>query len=125
MRSTKIHLTSSEAATRLGVTARRARALAASGRIEGAVKIGRDWIIPASARIAAGTRGPSLRATVGAIDVVVVPQGKAQTLKRARQRRFRKRAARSAPLARSAVAFNLPRDSVRFKEPELSSEDLT
>ncbi|MEO8006387.1 MAG: hypothetical protein ABI771_15840 [Betaproteobacteria bacterium] len=40
------------------VSARRVRALASTGRIAGALKHGRDWLIPAQADVAAGNRGP-------------------------------------------------------------------
>jgi hypothetical protein len=40
------------------VSARRIRALVLAGRIPGAFKHGRDWLIPAQAKIAMGTRGP-------------------------------------------------------------------
>ena len=125
MRATKTHFTSHEAARHLGVTARRARALAASGRIAGAVKIGRDWLIPVSARVTPGTRGPSLRSATDPTVVVLAPRGKNQALKQARQRRFRKSAAIATRLAHSAVVFRLPRSSVRFAEPDLEGEDLT
>lgn len=117
-------LSSREFAASLGVTERRTRALAASGRVAGAVKIGRDWLIPASARVAAGSRGPPSRASRGMTRAVLSASGKSQALKRERQRRFRRRATRSPPLAAGAVAFRLPREAVRFREPELEAEDL-
>lgn len=57
-------LTSSEFATLKRVSARRIRTLAMAGRIPGARKRGRDWLIPAQAEIEAGTRGPLLRTVI-------------------------------------------------------------
>lgn len=57
-------LTSSEFAALKRVSARRIRTLASAGRIPGARKWGRDWLIPAQAEIAAGTRGPQLRTVI-------------------------------------------------------------
>jgi hypothetical protein len=57
-------LTSAEFAALKRVSARRIRALAVSGRIPGARKRGRDWLIPARADIDAGTRGPLLRTVI-------------------------------------------------------------
>jgi hypothetical protein len=54
---TKI-LTATEFGELHQVSARRIRALASTGRIAGALKHGRDWLIPAQAGIAAGNRGP-------------------------------------------------------------------
>jgi hypothetical protein len=54
-------ITSAAAAALLGVTPRRVQALCAQGRIRGAKKIGRDWMLPDQPRISAGTRGPALR----------------------------------------------------------------
>lgn len=45
------------------VSARRIRALASGGRIAGARKWGRDWLIPTQAKIATGTRGPASKAS--------------------------------------------------------------
>jgi hypothetical protein len=56
-------LTSSEFAALQRVGARRIRALAVGGRIAGARKWGRDWLIPAQAKIAVGTRGPASNAS--------------------------------------------------------------
>jgi excisionase family DNA binding protein len=39
-------LTTSEAAKILGVTPRRVRVLASTGRLRGAQQVGRDWLIP-------------------------------------------------------------------------------
>lgn len=47
-----------EAAAELGVTERRIRALCGQGRIEGARRPGRDWVIPRPVRIRPGRRGP-------------------------------------------------------------------
>lgn len=41
-------LTTAQAADKLGVTARRVRVLASTGRLRGAVQVGRDWLIPAA-----------------------------------------------------------------------------
>ena len=56
-------LTSAEFAALQRVSARRIRALASGGRIAGARKRGRDWLIPTQAKIAAGTRGPASNAS--------------------------------------------------------------
>jgi hypothetical protein len=56
-------LTCAEFAALQRVGARRIRALASGGRIAGARKWGRDWLIPARAKIAAGTRGPASNAS--------------------------------------------------------------
>ena len=56
-------LTSAEFAALQRVSARRIRALASGGRVAGARKWGRDWLIPAQAKIAAGTRGPASNAS--------------------------------------------------------------
>jgi hypothetical protein len=50
-----------EAAASIGVTQRRLQALCGQGRIGGAQRIGRTWVLPASFRIYAGKRGPKLR----------------------------------------------------------------
>ena len=57
------NLTVKGAADELGVTEARVRQLAAQGRIEGAHKIGRDWIIPRPVEVMPGTRGPAGAAT--------------------------------------------------------------
>lgn len=119
-----ILLTIREFAGRLNVTERRARALAASGRVEGAVKIGRDWLIPALARVAPGTRGPRPGGSRTGGHVVLAARGAAQALKRKRQGRFRSRAMQTPELAASAVAFRLPREAFHFEEPDLDSDDL-
>jgi hypothetical protein len=121
---TPILVTIREFAGRLNITERRARALAASGRVAGAVKIGRDWVIPASARVAPGTRGPRPGASGSGVRVVLAARGAAQALKRKRQGRFRRRAMQAPELAASAVAFGLPREALRFDEPDLESDDL-
>lgn len=64
MASTPRTLTSSEFAILQHVSVRRIRALAAAGRIPGARKLGRDWMIPAQVKIGAGTRGPSMRVVI-------------------------------------------------------------
>ncbi len=43
---TQAYLSTAEAAVKLGVSTQRVRALLAQKRIVGAVKVGRDWIIP-------------------------------------------------------------------------------
>lgn len=43
-------LSVADAARELGVSPRRIRALLAQGRIAGAVKLGREWVIPAPVR---------------------------------------------------------------------------
>ena len=57
------NLTVKGASDELGVTEARVRQLAAQGRIEGAHKIGRDWIIPRPVEVRPGTRGPAGAAT--------------------------------------------------------------
>jgi hypothetical protein len=64
MSKTSEVLTSSEFATIKRVSARRIRTLASTGRIPGARKRGRDWLIPAPADIDAGKRGPLLRTVI-------------------------------------------------------------
>ncbi|MFN0040774.1 MAG: helix-turn-helix domain-containing protein [Burkholderiales bacterium] len=117
-------LTVRELAQRLGVTVRRVRALAASGRVEGAVKVGRDWLIPIASRVAPGRRGPRPRTTKGATQLVLGERGQGQALKRRRQRRFQDLASQSPRMARGAAAFLLPRQALRFEEPELTSDEL-
>jgi hypothetical protein len=117
-------LTIREFAGRLNVSDRRARVLAASGRVAGAVKIGRDWLIPASARVAPGSRGPRPSGSGSGERVVLDAGGAAQALKRKRQGRFRRHAMRAPELAASAVAFRLPREALHFEEPDLESDDL-
>ena len=56
-------LTSAEFAALRRVSARRIRALASGGRVAGARKWGRDWLIPVQAKISAGTRGPASNAS--------------------------------------------------------------
>jgi hypothetical protein len=117
-------LTIEELALRLGVTARRARALAASGRVEGAMKVGRDWLIPVAVRIAPGKRGPQAQAAATTTQLVLSERGQAQRSKRRRQQRFRKLGIRAPALARAATMFRLPRESLRFEEPELRADEL-
>jgi len=124
MRRDPIFLTIREFAQRLKVTARRARALAASGRVEGAVKMGRDWLIPAATRVAPGARGPRLRTIGRGTQLVLAERGQGQALKRRRQKRFRKIATQSPQAAHAAAAFRLPRETLRFEEPEVASDDL-
>lgn len=117
-------LTIREFAQRLDITARRARALAASGRVEGAVKVGRDWLIPAATRVAPGTRGPRPRVAGGATQLVLGERGQGQALKRRRQRRFRKLTPQSPRMVREAAVFLLPRHALHFEEPDLTPEEL-
>ena len=90
---------------RLGVSARRARTLAASGRVEDAAKVGRDWLIPAAARVAPGKRGPRPRAAGGATHLVLGDRGQGQALKRRRQRRFRQLATQSPRMVPERLYF--------------------
>ena len=46
------------AASELGITPRRLRQLLSEGRVEGAVHVGHDWVIPSPAKITPGSRGP-------------------------------------------------------------------
>lgn len=43
-----------QAAAVLGISKRRIQALAAQGRVSGAVKVGRDWVFPADLQILPG-----------------------------------------------------------------------
>jgi hypothetical protein len=117
-------LTVREFAACLGVTQRRACALAASGRLAGALKIGRDWVIAAAAHVAPGSRGPRRRDAESATRTVLSECGKAQALKHARRRRFRGRPMQAPRQAPSAVVFRLPRDAICFEERELEADDL-
>lgn len=49
-------ITVAQAATQLGVTPRRVRALLGQHRIVGAVKMGRDWLIPDRVQVTPGSR---------------------------------------------------------------------
>lgn len=51
----------SEIAHQWGVSAKRVRQLCQAGRVPGAQKIGRDWVIPADAAVTPGSRGPQRR----------------------------------------------------------------
>lgn len=108
----------------MGVSARRVRALIATGRVEGAVKVGRDWLIPVSARVVPGSRGPRPRATQRQTRVVLSEGGRGQALKRRRQKRFRRLAAGLPEMMRRAAVFRLSRKGLRFEEPDLHSDDL-
>ena len=48
-RMVKVYLSIKETAEKWGVTPRRVQVLCATGRIEGAGKLGREWAIPADA----------------------------------------------------------------------------
>lgn len=52
------YLTTTEYAHRLGINPSRVRQLLAEGRIPGARKHGRDWLIPADARPTEAEMGP-------------------------------------------------------------------
>ena len=52
------NVTVEEAARRLGLSVRRVRRLCAEGRVEGATRLGRDWIIPTPVQVSPGSRGP-------------------------------------------------------------------
>jgi len=54
-------LNSKEAAHELGVNTSRVVQLLLAGRIRGARKIGRDWIIPSPIKVKPGSRGPAMR----------------------------------------------------------------
>lgn len=45
-----------EAASALGVSISRITVLCREGRIQGAQKVGRDWVIPPEPKVTAGTR---------------------------------------------------------------------
>ena len=47
-----------QAAAALGVSVQRIRKLLLAGRIVGAEKVGRDWVIPTPVRVTPGKRGP-------------------------------------------------------------------
>jgi len=49
-------LSSKKAAESLGVSVPRVQALLRQGRIVGAQKVGRDWVIPAPVKVKAGSR---------------------------------------------------------------------
>ena len=52
------NVTVREAARRLGVSERRLRQLAQDGRVQGATKVGAEWLIPTPVEIVPGRRGP-------------------------------------------------------------------
>ena len=52
------NVTARRAAQELGVSATRLRQLLAQGRVKGAERIGRDWVIPLPVEIVPGSRGP-------------------------------------------------------------------
>lgn len=56
--SEKPFATCTEAAQELGLSARRIRALCEQGRVHGAIKVGRDWLIPRPIRIEPARKGP-------------------------------------------------------------------
>jgi len=51
------YITSQQAADKWGVSMRRVQAFLKDGRIEGAVRFGRDWMIPKDAEKPRDTRG--------------------------------------------------------------------
>ena len=54
-------LNSKEASHELGVNTSRVVQLLLAGRIKGARKIGRDWVIPSPIKVRPGSRGPKMR----------------------------------------------------------------
>jgi len=54
-------LNSDQAAQELGVTQRRVLQFCTEGRVKGARKIGRDWIIPSPIKVKPRSRGPTMR----------------------------------------------------------------
>jgi excisionase family DNA binding protein len=56
-------ISTAEAAVKLGVTQRRVQVLCEQGRIKGARRIGRTWIVPATIRIEPADFGPALGST--------------------------------------------------------------
>ena len=52
------NVTVKEAALRLGVSERRVRKLARDGRLQGATKVGAEWLIPTPLEVVPGKRGP-------------------------------------------------------------------
>ncbi|MDR2711368.1 MAG: helix-turn-helix domain-containing protein [Burkholderiales bacterium] len=51
-------ISTADAAERLGISRRRLQALIKEGRVLGAVRVGRAWILPDNPQVTAGTRGP-------------------------------------------------------------------
>jgi hypothetical protein len=113
-------------ARRVGISARRVRALAGAGRIPGAIKLGRDWLIPASAIAIAGLRGPRGQASGALPSVSLAAPGELAAMKHARQIAFR--TANSGPSARQAsldgTFLRLPPTGFTLTEPELDDEPL-
>ena len=62
------NVTVRQAAVELGVSERRVRQLAGDGRIQGASKIGSEWLIPRLVTLVPGNRGPI--GVAGRADVV-------------------------------------------------------
>lgn len=56
MKKTENLMTVQQAAEKMGVSAARVTALCREGRVAGARKVGRDWILPGEPRIAAAAR---------------------------------------------------------------------
>ena len=54
-----LNLTARHAAAELGVSERRVRQLAGEGRVCGAVKHGKEWLIPSPVEVIPGSRGPA------------------------------------------------------------------
>ena len=53
-----VNVTVKQAAARLGISDRRMRKLAKDGRVQGAVKIGQEWLMPTPVKVVPGRRGP-------------------------------------------------------------------
>ena len=53
-----VNITASGAALELGISNRRVRQLAEQGRVQGAAKVGHEWLIPTPVQVIYGQRGP-------------------------------------------------------------------
>ena len=53
------YITAAQAATRCGVTHARLLQLLAAGRVRGAIKFGKVWMVPVPIKITPGRRGPA------------------------------------------------------------------
>jgi excisionase family DNA binding protein len=51
-------LSTADAAARLGISQRRLQALLKEGRVKGAERVGRAWLIPDNPQVIGGSRGP-------------------------------------------------------------------
>ncbi|MBM3932741.1 MAG: DUF2283 domain-containing protein [SAR202 cluster bacterium] len=56
--ASKRKVTTSVAAREMGISVRRLQALLQQGRVEGAERVGRDWLVPLPAEVRPGLRGP-------------------------------------------------------------------